>query len=206
MKPMDGRRGASDSGQPAAAVGSGRGAAGPGWSRFALGAAAAATIALSACSNDGSYGGIFRGLTVGTHAPAVDTKTLADAGGDLSKVTTYREPDPRMYQYSVAKALTMHKPILLVFATPGHCTECDEQLQVAKALLDKYGNQVIFIHMDQYMNPQAYKAFRVMGDPWTFAIDKNGIVRETEAGKMLYGEMQDAIKKILPDANSGTMG
>ncbi len=206
MKPMDGRRGASGSGQAAAVDGSGRGAAGAGWSRFALGAAVAATIALSACSNDGSYGGIFRGLAVGTHAPAVDTKTLADAGGDLSKVTTYREPDPRMYQYSVAKALTLHKPILLVFATPGHCTECDEQLQVAKALLDKYGNQVIFIHMDQYMNPQAYKAFRVMGDPWTFAIDKNGIVRETEAGKMLYGEMQDAIKKILPDANSGTMG
>ena len=206
MKPMDGRQGTSDSGQPAAAAGGGRGAAAAGWSRFALGVAAAGAIALSACSNNGSYGGLFRGLAVGTHAPAVQTKTLADVGGDLSKVTTYREPDPRMYQYSVAKALTMHKPILLVFATPGHCTECDEQLQVAKALLDKYGNQVIFIHMDQYMNPQAYKAFRVMGDPWTFAIDKNGIVRETEAGKMLYGEMQDAIKKILPDANSGKMG
>ena len=176
------------------------------WFRVAIGIVAAASISLSACSNNGSYGGIFRGLAVGTHAPAVQTKTLADAGGDLSKVTTYREPDPRMYQYSVAKALTLHKPILLIFATPGHCTECDEQLQVAKALLDKYGNQVIFIHMDQYMNPQAYKAFRVMGDPWTFAIDKNGIVRETEAGKMLYGEMQDAIKKILPNADPGKMG
>ncbi len=206
MEPIDSTQAVDDSEAPAARTRSGRCAGWGGWSRFGVGVIAATTIVLSACSNGGSYGGIFRGLAVGTPAPAVQTKTLADVGGDLSKVTTYREPDPRMYQYSVAKALTMHKPILLVFATPGHCTECDEQLQVAKALLDKYGSQVIFIHMDQYMNPQAYKAFRVMGDPWTFAIDKNGIVRETEAGKMLYGEMQDAIKKILPGADSGKMG
>jgi hypothetical protein len=57
--------------------------------------------------------------------------------------------------------------------------------------------------MDQYQNPQAYKAYRVMGDPWTYAIDGKGIVRAVNPGKMLYGEMEMAIQKILPpDAKS----
>jgi thiol-disulfide isomerase/thioredoxin len=156
-------------------------------------------IALGGCDRQDRYGGVFRGLAIGSPAPSLQTKTLADVGGDLSRITTYRQPDPRMYQYSVDKALAAGKPIILEFATPGHCTPCDEQLQVTKALLEKYQDRVIFIHVDQYQNPQAYKAYRVMGDPWTFAIDKDGIVRQQNAGKMLYGEMDLAIRKVLPD-------
>lgn len=160
--------------------------------------------ALAACDKNDRYGGTFRGLAIGSKAPSLATKTLADVGGDLSKITTYRQPDPRMYQFSVDKALAQGKPILLEFATPGHCTPCDEQLQVAKALLEKYQDRVIFIHVDQYQNPQAYKAYRVMGDPWTFAIDKDGIVRVQRPGKMLYEEMEIAIQKILPTDTSST--
>jgi thiol-disulfide isomerase/thioredoxin len=137
------------------------------------------------------------GFAVGMRAPSLPTKTLADAGGNFSKVTTYRQPDARMYQYSVDKALLTGKPIVLEFATPGHCTNCDEQLQMLKAILDKYQDQMIFIHIDQYENPQAYKAYQVMGDPWTFIIDKNGIVHFERAGRMLYGELDEAIKQIL---------
>lgn len=137
------------------------------------------------------------GFAVGEHAPSLPTKTLADAGGNFSKVTTYRQPDPRMYQYSVDKALLTGKPIVLEFATPGHCTNCDEQLQMLKAVMDKYQDQMIFIHIDQYENPQAYKAYQVMGDPWTFIIDKNGIVNFERAGRMLYGELDGAIQKAL---------
>jgi thiol-disulfide isomerase/thioredoxin len=153
---------------------------------------------LTGCDGHGDYGGSFRGLQAGQKAPDIATKTLADVGGDLSRITTYRQPDPRMYQYSVDAALKAGKPILLEFATPGHCTPCDEQLQIIKALLDKYQDRVIFIHVDQYQNPQAYKAFRVMGDPWTFSIDASGMVRFAQAGKMLYPEMERAILKALP--------
>lgn len=137
------------------------------------------------------------GFVVGTHAPSLPTKTLADAGGNFSKVTTYRQPDERMYQYSIDKALQTGKPIILEFATPGHCTNCDEQLQMLKAVADKYRDQVIVIHIDQYANPQAYKAYNVMGDPWTFLIDKQGIVRFERAGRMLLGELDEATKQIL---------
>jgi thiol-disulfide isomerase/thioredoxin len=146
----------------------------------------------------GCDGNFKPGLAPGTRAPSFPTKTLADVGGDFSKVTTYRQPDARMYQYSVDQALQIGKPIVLEFATPGHCTVCDGQLQMLKALVDQYQGQVIFIHLDQYQNPQAFKAFQVIGDPWTFVIDKNGIVQFQQPGRMLFGEMEAAVKKVLP--------
>lgn len=146
---------------------------------------------------DGCEQHLSAGLAVGMQAPSLPTKTLADADGNLSKITTYRQPDPRMYQYSVDKALLTGKPIVLEFATPGHCTNCDQQLQMLKGVMDEYQDRMIFIHIDQYANPQAYKAYRVMGDPWTFIIDKNGVVQFEQAGRMLLGEMDSALKHVL---------
>ena len=95
------------------------------------------------------------------------------------------------------QALTSGKPVLLEFATPAHCTPCDRQLQIIKSLLQKYQGQLIVIHMDQYDDPEAYKAYRVPGDPWTFLVDRRGVVRFEQAGSMLYNELDDAIKSVL---------
>jgi thiol-disulfide isomerase/thioredoxin len=156
-----------------------------------------ACCAITALGLTGCEQKLAAGFQVGARAPSLPTKTLADAGGDFSKVTTYRQPDARMYQYSIDQALLTGKPIVLEFATPGHCTNCDEQLQMLKAVMDKYQDQMIFIHIDQYENPQAYRAYQVMGDPWTFLIDKKGIVIFERAGRMLYGEMDGALKQLL---------
>jgi len=136
-------------------------------------------------------------LKVGMKAPSLKTKTLADVNGDFSRITTYRQPDERMYQYSLDEALATGKPILLEFATPGHCTVCDKQLQMLKALIDKYGSDILFLHMDQYENTGAFIAYRVQGDPWTFLIDPNNIVRFKRPGRMLYGELDHAIQSLL---------
>jgi len=136
-------------------------------------------------------------LQMGEVAPRVRTKTLADVDGDVSRITTYRQPDERMYQYSVDQALASGKPVLLEFATPAHCTPCDRQLQMIKSLLQKYQGKMIFIHMDQYDNPEAYKAYHVPGDPWTFVIDRRGIVRFQQAGSMLYNELEGAVQSAL---------
>jgi len=155
-------------------------------------------LCLAAALMTGCTGQKSMGLSRGSVAPRLVTKTLADVGGDFSRITTYRQPDERMYQYSLDKALATGKPILLEFATPGHCSVCDRQLQITKSLLDKYQADVLFLHMDQYENPEAFKAYRVMGDPWTFVIDSQGIVRYQQPGVMLYGEMEVAIKSVLP--------
>lgn len=157
-------------------------------------------VSLAGCNR--TPGGSELGL--GSVAPRLPTKTLADVGGDMTRITTYRQPDERMYQYSLDKALATGKPILLEFATPGHCSICDRQLQITKSLLDKYQGQVLFLHMDQYENPEAFKAYQVMGDPWTFVIDAKGIVRYQQPGPMLYREMDGAIQSVLPHRTAAT--
>lgn len=150
----------------------------------------ALALMLSACNEDGS-------VHVGQKAPKITTKTLADVDGDFSRITTYRYPDKRMYQMSLDQAMTTGKPIVLAFATPGHCTVCDKQLQMLKAMLDKYAGRVLFLHMDQYENPEAFRAFKVLGDPWTYIIDQHQVVRFKRAGRLLYGELDAAIKDVL---------
>ena len=154
---------------------------------------------LSACAGDYSS---LNSLNVGEKVPSIKTKTLADVGGDFTRITTYRFPDKRMYQYSLDQALKMGKPIVLEFATPGHCTVCDVQLQMLKDLLRRYQPEVLFLHMDQYQNPEAFRAFREKGDPWTFVIDSHQIVRFRQPGRMLYGELDHAIRSVL-NAKSG---
>jgi hypothetical protein len=140
-------------------------------------------------------------VKVGQAAPSLQTKTLSDVGGDLTQITTYRYPDERMYRYSLDEALTLNKPIVLEFATPGHCTVCDGQLQMIKGILAKYESNVIFLHMDQYKNPEAFKAFHVLGDPWTFVIDAKGVVQLKQAGKMLYGELDQTLSQVLSQSS-----
>ncbi|MDH5544354.1 MAG: thioredoxin family protein [Gammaproteobacteria bacterium] len=139
-------------------------------------------------------------LNIGQQAPSLRTKKSDDVGGDLSRLTSYRYPDARMYKLSVDEALALGKPIVLEFATPGHCTVCDKQLQMLKSMMDKYGDQVAFLHMDQYMNPEAFVTYQVKGDPWTFIIDKNGIVRSKQPGRVLYQEMDYMIGKVVEKA------
>lgn len=139
-------------------------------------------------------------VKVGQVAPDLQTKTLDDVGGDLSRITTYRYPDERMYRYSLDEALRLGKPVVLEFATPGHCTVCDNQLQMLKGLLAKYESEVIFLHLDQYRNPEAFKAFRVIGDPWTFVVDQQRVVQFKQAGRMLYGELDAIIARVLSQA------
>ncbi len=148
-------------------------------------------VSLAGCFEDASR------LQVGMTVPSLRTKTLLDVGGDLTKITSYRYPDERMYEFSLDQALVSGKPVLLEFATPGHCTVCDSQLQMLKGLLEKYQKQVVFLHLDQYQNPQAFKAYTVIGDPWTFVIDSKQTVRYKQAGRMLYGELDAVIQGVL---------
>ncbi len=150
------------------------------------------TVGLSGCFDfDGAT------LRVGELAPSLKTKTLADVDGDFSRITSYRYPDERMYQYSIDEALKLGKPVIVEFATPGHCTVCDKQLQVLKGILNKYESEIIIVHMDQYQNPEAFIKYKVTGDPWTFMIDGSQKVTFKRAGRLLYEEIDIALQPLL---------
>ncbi|HUQ43568.1 MAG TPA: hypothetical protein VM451_04035 [Candidatus Limnocylindria bacterium] len=90
-------------------------------------------------------------VKVGDKAPASKTPTLADAGGDATKLSTDANPDPQLYETSVDRAIADHKPFVLIFATPKFCTsqQCGPTLDRIKPFIAQYPS-VTFINVEPY--------------------------------------------------------
>jgi hypothetical protein len=148
----------------------------------------------------GEYKGIPR---VGQKAPKIHTPTAADAGGDLSKVTTRIPPDT---QNKVDYADVLGKePIILLFATPQFCQSrvCGPVVDVAEQVKEQYGDEAAFIHMEIYNDndpnkdptPQV-KAFRLPSEPWLFAIDRQGVIRAEVEGAFGVDLLTKVVKEV----------
>jgi hypothetical protein len=140
----------------------------------------------------------------GERAPLIHTPTAADAGGDLSKITTRIPPDT---QNKVDYAEVLGKePILLLFATPQFCQSrvCGPVVDVAEQAKQEDGEEAAFIHMEIYNDndpgkftrPQV-RAFHLPSEPWLFAIDRNGVVRDTVEGAFGLKLMHEAVEKAV---------
>lgn len=155
-------------------------------------------------------------INVGDQAPASKTPTLADVGGDASKISTDAKPDPAFYQTSVADALTAHKPFILAFATPKFCTsaQCGPTLDKLKPVAAAHP-EVTFINVEPYIlhdvdgqlqpvldatgNLQATDitdAWGLTSEPWIFAVDKTGVVRGSYELIASEAEIDAAIQTI----------
>lgn len=102
-----------------------------------------------------------------------------------------------MHTISMAESLKAHRPILLQFASPIHCTICDTQLAMDMELTKRYGKEMDFIHLDGYKEPKVVGLWGHKGDPWTFLIDRNGEIAFVLAGSSEYSELESDIKKTL---------
>ena len=127
---------------------------------------------------------------VGTAAPASVTYKAGDKE-DLSQITSALIPDPDLYQLSINEALEQGKPLVVVFATPAFCVSatCGPQLEELAKVKDVIGTRANFIHVDVFEDPHLIEGGRPTGDlvpavlewglptePWTFIVDKNGLI------------------------------
>jgi hypothetical protein len=142
----------------------------------------------------------------GQKAPLIHTPTAASVGGDLSKITTRIPPDSQN-QVDYADALE-REPILLLFATPQFCQSrvCGPVVDVAEQVKHENEGKAAFIHMEIYNenNPDSgtrpqVKAFRLPTEPWLFAIDRDGIVREVVEGAFGVEEMTRIVKEVTAE-------
>jgi hypothetical protein len=142
---------------------------------------------------------------VGEKAPLIHTPTASDVGGDLSKIDT-RIPHDQMHQVDFADVLDK-EPIVLVFATPALCQSrvCGPVVDVAQQVADEYKGKADFIHMEVYndndiakgIRPQL-RAFNLETEPWTFLIDRKGIIRDRIEGAYGVPELEQAMQSIAP--------
>jgi len=144
-------------------------------------------------------------VKVGEKAPTIHTPTAADVGGDLAKIDT-RVPPDQMHKVDFADVVGK-KPVVLVFATPALCQSrvCGPVVDEVQQVADKYGSQADFIHMEVYNENDAGKgirpqlrAFGLRTEPWTFLVDRDGIVRDRIEGAYGVAELEAALKTILP--------
>jgi hypothetical protein len=142
---------------------------------------------------------------VGEKAPLIHTPTAADVGGDLAKIDT-RVPHDQMHEVDFADAYGK-EPIVLVFATPALCQSrvCGPVVDVAQQVADEYKGKAAFIHMEVYndndiskgIRPQL-EAFNLETEPWTFLIDRDGVIRARIEGAYGVPELETAMKSIVP--------
>jgi hypothetical protein len=136
-------------------------------------------------------------VAVGDPAPASDTPTLADVGGDVTRISTDDEPVEAFYETSVSDALAAKEPFVVAFATPKFCqtAQCGPTLDRLKPIAAAHPD-VTFINVEPYQlevvdgqlqpvltgePPQLTPAgstdeWRLLSEPWVFVVDRDGIV------------------------------
>ena len=147
---------------------------------------------------------------VGDHAIASATPTLASTGGKLAALTTATHPDPRLYRLSVAQALARHVPFVLTFATPKFCQSrtCGPVVDVVDAVSKKLASSPVrFIHVEIYKDNDPAKGFNrwvsgpgswnLPNEPFTFLVDRKGIIRAKLSGAFSVGELEQTIRATI---------
>jgi hypothetical protein len=143
---------------------------------------------------------------VGGRAIASKTPTLASTGGDLSALTTSRRPDRALYTTSVAQALAAHEPFVLAIATPQYCQSrtCGPVVDTVSAVRRRPASTgVRFIHVEIYKDNDPAKGvnqwvsqWRLPTEPFTFVVDRDGIIRTRLEGAFSVDELARAVAKV----------
>jgi hypothetical protein len=147
---------------------------------------------------------------VGEEAPASDTPTLADVGGDAEKLTTRDPPDVGMLRDSVEDVLERGEPFVLVFATPKFCTSrtCGPVVDVADVVRKRYERRgVRFVHVEIYeeLNPALgpnrwVQEWKLPNEPWTFVVGGDGRIRAKFEGAVSVRELDAVVGGLVGEA------
>jgi len=133
---------------------------------------------------------------VGTHIKPL-VNHIPGPGEDYRAFSTAYNPDPELYKHTIAEEVKAHKPFILLFATPAHCTQCQNQIDTVRHYREEYHNAFEVVHIDQYKNGQVYTALGVRGDPWTFLINADGVVQEIFPGVTTWDDLEGALRRML---------
>jgi hypothetical protein len=139
-------------------------------------------------------------------APRSTSLTDKDVGGDTSHICS-NTPACDLHTLSIADALQPgQKPLVLLFATPALCTSatCAPELQAVQQLHQSYAEKANFIHVEIYQYPfdgqhtaRTVDEWNLPSDPWTFVVDKAGIVRDRFEGAAPFEEIEPSLKAVL---------
>jgi hypothetical protein len=141
---------------------------------------------------------------VGERAIRVSTLTAADVGNDLERITTREPPARELLQVDFADVLG-RRPVVITFATPQLCQTrvCGPVVDIVEQVRSTAPKDVAFIQQEIYVDNEVSKGVRpqvrrwhLPTEPWTFVIDRAGLVRARFEGAFSVGELQRAVDKV----------
>jgi hypothetical protein len=143
---------------------------------------------------------------VGEPAPRSETPTLASTGRDLAVLSTATEPEPKLYELSVADALAAKQPFVVVFATPKFCQSraCGPVVDVVDDMREEYeGRGVRFIHVEVFEGNDPTKGvnrwmkeWNLQTEPWVFVVGADGRITAKFEGSASADELRAAIEPV----------
>ena len=140
---------------------------------------------------------------VGSPAPRSHNPTTAQKPAYL--LDSGRPPDD-MHKLSIASAIAQHKPLVIIFATPGFCESrlCGPETQIVQGLEKIYRSRVNFIHIEIYKNANPQNGYAptvtqwgLQTEPWVFVVNRRGIISAKFEGPTPANEIEPAINRDL---------
>lgn len=140
---------------------------------------------------------------IGQPAIASQNRTLASEP-DLKKLSSDPNPDPALYQITVAEALESGRPVVVTFNTPAFCQTslCAPVIETAKSLQKKFGEQIYVIHLEIYkeFNPLVVAdevgEWNLPSEPWTFVINPAGEIIGRFSGPVSPQELEPVLAEL----------
>lgn len=141
---------------------------------------------------------------VGAPAPASENRTAANEP-DLSKLTSDPNPEPALYQMTVAAALQSGKPTVVTLATPAFCQTriCTPVVDSVKAVYRQHSEEVNFIHLEIYKDfstlepADEVEQWGLTSEPWTFVVAADGRISARFGGPLSPRELSAALDEVL---------
>lgn len=148
--------------------------------------------------------------SVGDAAPASASRTLIDVA-NIADLSTGETPDPGLYLISLADAVAADKPFVVVFASPGFCTNafCGPQAEVLSEVRELFGDRANYIHVDLFENPEQVRLgeepietpileeWGLHTDEWTFIVNADGVVVARFEAFAPLAEVEAALAVVL---------
>ncbi len=148
--------------------------------------------------------------SIGDAAPASASRTLLDVP-NIADLSTGETPDPGLYLVSLADAVEADKPFVVVFASPGFCTNafCGPQAEVLSEVRELFGDAANYIHVDLYENPEQVRLgeepvetpileeWGLHTDEWTFVVNAEGVVVARFEAFAPLAEVEAALAEVL---------
>lgn len=140
---------------------------------------------------------------IGADAPRSRNLVARDVA-DIRQIDSGIVPND-MHDLTIADAIALGRPTVVVFATPGFCATqtCAPMVAEMQSLKRHVGDAASFVHVEIYKDPKNRVPYETVvewgltSEPWVFLLDRHGKVAEKFEGPAPRDEVEEALRRLL---------